>query len=564
MIKQVTLRYFKRFQEEIFDVSGNVVLAGPNNSGKSTLLQALAVWNLAKQKWLSERGPESGSKARKRTGVAITRKDFTAIPLREMNLLWHNRSTALHKDELQNDQKLGTPRILEISVDVGDWGITFECIYRYPELIHVRPSSQLTNEQIEKMRDIQFVYVPTFSGIGVEENRVDKEYQDYLIGQGKPGDILRNLLLEIYQEKPVEWETLRNDIKGIFDYHLLPPKYKGPFIVCEYQPGVPDRQDKIKHPKFDISSAGSGFLQVLMLLGFFYARPVSILLLDEPDAHLHIILQKQVYDRLRDIARKRRCQLIIATHSEVLIESTSPENILSFYKQPHKLDKDIERTQIREALKRLTCLDILLSEQCQGILYVESESDLNLLREFARILQHDIFKFLSKDTFWHNNQGRDPREAKGHLFALRAINKDIKGVLLVDGDNRNLLDHELTTEGMTILRWNRYEIESYLTHFEVLKRFASQLTIELFLSKGIEYLNNKLPNEVLQQPLAESGYHRSVKVSEDLLPGFFIECDINIPKNEYYQIAAQMKPDEIPNEVKEKLDLIYQALELQR
>lgn len=37
------------------------------------------------------------------------------------------------------------------------------------------------------------VYVPPFSGIGVQETRYDRPYQDMLIGQGKAGDIMRNL-----------------------------------------------------------------------------------------------------------------------------------------------------------------------------------------------------------------------------------------------------------------------------------------------------------------------------------------------------------------------------------
>ena len=100
MIERVTVEYFKRYKKQVFDLAEHVVLAGPNNSGKTTLLQAIAVWNLALQKWTAGRGGESGSKARERTGVPITRKEFVAIPLREMQLLWHETSTALRKDVL--------------------------------------------------------------------------------------------------------------------------------------------------------------------------------------------------------------------------------------------------------------------------------------------------------------------------------------------------------------------------------------------------------------------------------------------------------------------------------
>jgi predicted ATPase len=79
-------------------------------------------------------------------------------------------------------------------------------------------------------------------------------------------------------------------------------------IICEFQPLGGG-------PRLDISSAGSGMQQVLMLLAFLHMRPASVLLLDEPDAHLHVYLQDSIYE-LRSVAARRNSQLIIATHSE--------------------------------------------------------------------------------------------------------------------------------------------------------------------------------------------------------------------------------------------------------
>src|SRR5579859_3030240 len=105
MITRVNVEFFKTFEKQEFELSGHVVLAGPNNSGKTTLLQAITVWDLALQSWRERRGPESGSKAKLRTGVPLTRKDFTALPLREINLLWTDTLTALKKDELKKGQR---------------------------------------------------------------------------------------------------------------------------------------------------------------------------------------------------------------------------------------------------------------------------------------------------------------------------------------------------------------------------------------------------------------------------------------------------------------------------
>ena len=42
-------------------------------------------------------------------------------------------------------------------------------------------------------------------------------------------------------------------------------------------------------------------------------------MLDEPDAHLDIVRQRAIYELLRERAREARSQLLLATHSEVLL-----------------------------------------------------------------------------------------------------------------------------------------------------------------------------------------------------------------------------------------------------
>lgn len=573
MIHTVRVKYFKIFKDETFDISGTVVLAGPNNSGKSTVLQAIAVWNLARQKWMATRIPESGARpkkiiAKKRAGVPILRKEFTAIPLREMNLLWTNRFTSFLKHETEGLYKPGKPRHVEIELigsDLqGEWKLAFEFTYGGTELVYVKPSAYALDDPVvfDKVRDVRIVHVPPFSGIGAEEMILTPPAQDYIIGQNKPGDVLRNQLVEVYEKDHNKWNILCEDMEEIFGVELQPPKHESlPFIVCEYR----DRSGVGRNlVRLDISSAGSGFLQVLMLFGFLYARPASVLLLDEPDAHLHVILQKQIFEKLKKISVSEQCQLLIATHSEVLVDGTAPEWILSFFKKPHRLISETDRDRVREALKRLTNMDILSAEISKGILYVEGETDLNLLREWAIVLNHKTKHLFSEGLFWYTMNGRNPQEAKNHFFALREVKPDIKAVILLDGDNRKYYDHDVGADDMTVLRWKRYEAENYLLHTDVLARFVKGASPDLFTTaaagKGMTYLRNELPPAVLKNPLVEHPFINSEPASKTLLPGFFEAAGIPLPKKEYYQIASQMLPEEIPEEVREKLDAIYKQL----
>lgn len=587
MITKVELKYFKLFKEVSLDLTGNVVLAGPNNSGKTTLIQAILTWNLAIKKWLQEKSSELESKSKKkasgngkkRPGIQLMRSEFTAIPLREMDLLWHERSTGLKKDELAEDQRLGAPKHLEIRLfgesEGQEWVLGMQFTYRYPDLVWVRPTDDSNTEiAFEILKHHSILVIPSFSGIGITETRYDKPFQEMLIGQGKPGDLIRNKLLEVFEKKDnrKSWNELVKMVQDIFGYTLLPPQYNGlPYIVSEYLPFVSELKDdrpKSSDVVLDISSAGSGFLQVVLLLGFVYSQSASLVLLDEPDAHLHVILQKQVYDRLKLVFSSNKSQLIIATHSEVIIDNTSPEGVLSFYKSPHRLKADFESEQVQAALRVLSSMDILFADRWPYILYLEGKSDFNLLREWAKVLNHplsQLFNSNSQHFFWHNNVGRNPKSAKEHLFALKAINPAIKGVLLLDGDARGLGDHEIRQDGLEIIRWKRYEAENYLLHTDSLLRFIAGgdeylENPDLFVNNKIQNANKYLSENILpinlSNPFLDNDFQENMAASKSILPGLFQRCDLSVSKSEYYTIASQMKREEIHPEIIEKLDFL--------
>ena len=61
--------------------------------------------------------------------------------------------------------------------------------------------------------------------------------------------------------------------------------------------------------EYDISSAGRGAQQTLLLLAYVRTNPNSILLLDEPDAHLEILRQRQTYNVLVRLASEQGSQI---------------------------------------------------------------------------------------------------------------------------------------------------------------------------------------------------------------------------------------------------------------
>ena len=554
MIRRVSIRNFKRFREEKFELADTVVLAGPNNAGKSTLLQAIATWKLGIDRLVAQR---ASGRAATRSGVAFPRADFTTVPLREMNLLWEDRRVTGPRG------MSGTRRLIEIVLEgeaKGEpWTCGLEFQYANPELAYARPwkAKDLDREAIrdfppEMVRNLDIVHVPPLSGIERDEPRRDRGLQELFVGQGRPGEILRNLLLEVAESSDQEkWGALSRHIRDLFGIELSKPSYAPaqPYIVCEYREAGHGRP-------LDLSNAGSGTLQVLLLFAFLYARPATVILLDEPDAHQHVILQRKAYDLLRKVADDLGGQVIVATHSEVVLDATDPSRVLGFFGEaPRALTSRTERDRIREALKRATTTDLLLAREVGAVLYVESETDERILKEWSRILDHPARRFFER-PFIHWLGGRSLREAKAHFFAMQAVSPDLRALCLLDGDNRDEPDDETTNAGLTILRWHRYEIENYLLQPEAVKRFIGFPLMAQAVEKA--FWKQVPPGTDL------FGDHVSlvrVKASDEFLVPMLEDIGKDTPKKDLYRLSAAMKPEEIHPEVREKLDRIAASLD---
>ena len=558
MIRRVTIKNFKRFREHPFELADSVVLAGANNAGKSTLLQGIVTWKLGLDRWIAQRKGDKKSKAVRRSGVAITRADFTPVPLREMNLLWEDRRVS--------GERPGIPRLIEITVEGESngeaWGCGLEFQYANPELVYVRPQQAKTldreailNFPPPAAEKLDIVHVPPLSGIERDEPRRDQGMQNLLVGQGRPGEILRNLLWEITETNKEGWKDLKKYIHELFRFELLQPSYSPaqPYIVCEY------REPNHTRP-LDLSNVGSGTLQVLLLLAFLYARPATVILLDEPDSHQHVILQKQVYDLVRKVARERGGQIVVATHSEVVLDATEPARVIGFFgHSPRPLSSKTQRDQLREALKRVTTTDLLLAREVGAVLYVEGESDEKILNEWSRILDHPAQRFFQRAVV-HWLGGRSLNEAKAHFFAMHAVFQEMRALCLLDGDNRDEPDEETTRAGLAILRWRRYEIENYLLQPEVIKRFVNFPLME----KEIEdvFWRHVPPGTDL------FGDHVSlvrVKASTEFLVPLLEDpvlenLGMSTLKRDLYLLASEMHKDEIHPEIVEKLDRIAESL----
>ena len=143
MLTRIRIRNFKRFDDVDVELGKAVVLIGPNNSGKTTALQAIALWDIGVRRWNEKRKGKSSPE--KRPGVTVNRRDLVSIPVPVANLLWRN----LHVRNVRQSKEDGEPRqkTENVRVDIivdgvtqdKAWSCGLEFDYANEESFYCRP-----------------------------------------------------------------------------------------------------------------------------------------------------------------------------------------------------------------------------------------------------------------------------------------------------------------------------------------------------------------------------------------------------------------------------------------
>ncbi len=334
MLTGLSIRNFKRLSEADLKLADPMLLAGPNNSGKTSILQALALWHTGLRAWLDHEA--DASPALKRRGATLNRRDITAVPVLEANLLWHERRTR-RTSIADGGQRTEHVRI-EILVDgVGpreNWQCGIEFEYANDESLYCRPLRYgLTKTQgrmpiPDEAHDVEVAYVTPMSGLIDHEVRLDRGAIDVRIGQGRTAEVLRNLCSRVHDEKPARWDDTRGRIDELFGVEIEAPRYlvgRGEIVMRYRECGT----------WYELSSSGRGLQQALLLLAHAYLNEGAVLLLDEPVAHLAVPRQRQMFRVISEVAEETGSQIIASSHSELLINDPADGHTMAAFAAAH-------------------------------------------------------------------------------------------------------------------------------------------------------------------------------------------------------------------------------------
>ena len=478
MITQLTLRNFKSVGEQVYRFTDFDLLVGRNNSGKSTVLQALAIWQFCVDEF--HRAKRSGS-----TGIQIVLPNFTALPVPEFNLLWKDRTDRVYPKGTKKLNYILIEILVEWSESEGKTQ-TFGVQLRYhsPQTMYAIPAGGWAAfRDCEKSGPLpRIAYVPPFSGLEPAEKWLDKAPIRQQVGKGQPGSVLRNLLLQVWRPPgagnkseagrvakglpvPPDWTELASVVKRWFSVDLTPPQYdsaKDVHIAVEY---------KQSGKTYDLISGGSGFHQTMTLLAFLYGYQPTTILLDEPDAHLHVNLQRELLDYFKKKSAEKNVQFLIATHAEEFAKGVDAQQIVSLLRQkPTRIEST---PAILRAMADVSNEEIARLVGAPYITYVEGQSDERILRAWAE--QCGALPVMDKVCFKVMGGGSKlemQRQGDAHFNALIQVVPGVKRLMLFDRDDAAFHPAD---DNPVLVEWKRRNVENYLLVPTAWRRVALQL-----------------------------------------------------------------------------------------
>jgi len=465
-IKEFYVANFKAFQAVHIHLNKSLnIFTGINNSGKTTVLEALALWHECFSKLIMQAG-RSVSNYRKGQWV-LGNTQVKYFPFEQINSvrcptfedLFYQRDRR-HHIELTAVFENETKEILPITFIIGESGMNYKI-----EL------NQFTRYDFDKFNQffqylpnpIGFFYASPIAAIQqVEPFATQPQVSDAIINRSSVS-VLRNRLYALYHnpDNTIFQRFLDNlsyvlyDNKNRIQLFTKSDIQKDTNVVFN---AILNSQDTEK----DIALLGSGTLQIIeILLNLFHSdnkgKDMNIILLDEPDSHIHRDIQVRLMQVLNNFEKDN--QIFITTHNEALIRSADIANLFHLEPKPKGTYQNMGFAHLQKVGSRFSGiypttlkpiisslgsasgLDFINAIEADTLLFVEGEDD---ARAFDILFRQQIKP--KKYAFWVMGGVSKVLE---HILHYRTVLSNVKNqktlweksALIIDRDFLNDTHH---------------------------------------------------------------------------------------------------------------------------
>lgn len=353
-INSVSIRRFKRLGEVKIDLHDTTLLIGANNSGKSSILQAIhfAVSIAQSARLIGE-------------GVAW-RNDGFELSFNPSQLIYTPVADVL---SLATGGTLQEQRPTQIEVEfLADDGSRCTVGLRRGRNRNIAVSI-LGRALGEPRMDIEkpfTVYAPGLAGIPKEERYLSPGVVRRIVARGDANLVLRNVLRMLSANED-SWDMFIQDMQALFPGIEIEIKFDE-----NTDENIQARFRLPGSPLLPLDAAGTSILQASQILAYIALFGPQVLILDEPDSHLHPDNQRVLCDLVYRLASTRRFQALISTHSRHVLDAMKDRSSVVWLSKGATIDgPDLSTTSMLLELGALDSVDYFADGELRCVVGTE-------------------------------------------------------------------------------------------------------------------------------------------------------------------------------------------------
>ncbi|ELB2260431.1 AAA family ATPase [Vibrio parahaemolyticus] len=514
-VKSLKFKNFKAFKELTINPNEKFnIIIGENSAGKSTIFEGIHLW---------EKCYQALTRSKKDGFYKVSETTSRYLTFQEIDFL----RIATDNDLFFDDSNKSAEVTITLKVDDVEFPLGFKI--SKPGMIsnaflRIQPLEQQSFSEFAvkvkeaglKLDEVIFIYQtrPVANTLQNESYHNVAQLKKKVRG-GLSHEVLRNKIVA----RRDNISQLQDDVAKILckkvEFELPPKSWANSKEFVTLKVSIDEGK------KQDLHLQGSGFLQILEILSTieFLQAPLKLLLVDEPDSHIHSKLQASLIDHLRTIDHN---QFFVISHNDQFVTNAG-EGEVFFMSEGAKTDGKLEAIDgsgfdiIKNALGGVI-LSLERLNQAKHIAFVEGEDDaLYLLKINQKIKQiHPVQGCLTNVTFFPL-RGKDNIVQKIE-YNKRTLSSLVKGKVwnvIFDKDfSTPAIDESLKRiiQGKSCKPHSHdgYCIESVIfTDLEILKRYICSLVdflphgeIEDYLVQVLQQIQNDICD--ISKPLSQS------------------------------------------------------------
>lgn len=362
----IQIKKFKKIDDVTITLASLNIFIGANNSGKSSFIQGIQ-FAISGCQTLKLKGGIWGKGSKT---LSLDSSEYLYTPTNNIEHLYHGKrltGSRTRKDRNWIEFILTDSETSTLKISRGkNGGFT---------------TSLSGRELGDKLSDIEkpyCVYVPGIAGVPTQEKYEVTITVKKSAARGDSNNYLRNILYAI--SKDIEkWSSFKRSINSIYnniDVTAIFDEHKSEYIHVSVSDGTLD---------LPLDSVGTGLLQVIQIFAYIEYFNPRIILLDEPDSHIHPTKQKLLAKELsRKAADNQDLRIVFSTHSRYILDALEDKaNVVHF--QNGKIFQDVKGSNILLDIGAADADYLFSKKELKYIIVTEDKvDDIDTKKEFLK------------------------------------------------------------------------------------------------------------------------------------------------------------------------------------